>query len=309
VTPQNGINALAVHHYDYRGSTVAMTDSNGTVTDRVSYSPYASITSRTGTTDTSFLFNGKYGVQSDGNGLLQMRARFYNPMICRFLNSDPIGLSGGLNLYAYCNGNPISMIDPFGLCSQNDTLPDNPLQWLWNIFYTGKWDPTKAEYEEDVSIVADYWYNEGGLRGVYFGVGYNKKFPGKGSLAGQVGFAGALTVDNGASAEFDLGAGLQERSRINGKYSSATVGAGGAYQFWNQDEGFKKPTTTKIGIYGGNANKTGGANLAIQKQDDIAIGLNSGVFYIGVDIDPVKAIRNSIDTYYILTTGYPAPRY
>jgi len=43
------------------------------------------------------------------------RARYYNPYLCRFLNPDPAGFKGGLNHYAYANGNPISYIDPFGL--------------------------------------------------------------------------------------------------------------------------------------------------------------------------------------------------
>jgi RHS repeat-associated protein len=103
------------YHYDYRGSTVALTDGNGNVTDRINYSPYASITFRSGTNDTPFLYNGRYGVQTDANGLLYMRARFYNAYLCRFLNADPSGFSGGLNHYAYADGNPVSMIDPFGL--------------------------------------------------------------------------------------------------------------------------------------------------------------------------------------------------
>jgi RHS repeat-associated protein len=79
------------------------------------YSAYGLITYRSGSTDTPFLFNGRYGVQADANGLLHMRARYYNPHICRFVNPDPIGFTGGINFYAYVDGNPISMIDPFGL--------------------------------------------------------------------------------------------------------------------------------------------------------------------------------------------------
>ncbi len=103
------------YHYDCRGSTVALTDGGGIVTDRIEYSPYGLTTHRSGATDTPFLFNGRYGVQTDENGLLYMRARYYNGYLCRFLNADPAGFSGGLNFYAYADGNPVSYLDPFGL--------------------------------------------------------------------------------------------------------------------------------------------------------------------------------------------------
>jgi RHS repeat-associated protein len=105
----------AYYHYDYRGSTVALTDGSGNVTDRVEYSAYGLTTYRLGTNDTPFLFNGLYGVQTDPNGLLFMRARYYNPYISRFLNADPNGFAGGLNFYAFADENPISEMDPFGL--------------------------------------------------------------------------------------------------------------------------------------------------------------------------------------------------
>jgi RHS repeat-associated protein len=112
----------ATYHYDYRGSTVALTDGDGNVTDRIEYSPYGMTTCRTGANDTPFLFNGRYGVQTDANGLLYMRARYYNPYLCRFLNPDPVGFAGGLNFYAYADGNPVSLIDPFGLWSWTQTF-------------------------------------------------------------------------------------------------------------------------------------------------------------------------------------------
>ncbi|MGA2869606.1 MAG: RHS repeat-associated core domain-containing protein, partial [Verrucomicrobiota bacterium] len=109
-----GTNTLT-YHYDYRGSTIALTADNGNVTDRMAYSLYATMIYRVGTNDTPFLFNGQYGVQSDPNGLLYLRARYYNPFLCRFLNPDPSGFGGGLNFYAYANGNPVSLSDPTGL--------------------------------------------------------------------------------------------------------------------------------------------------------------------------------------------------
>jgi len=119
VTSTAGTNTMLTYHYDYRGSTVAVTDPAGNVFDQVSYSPYGCIVSRTGTTDTPFLFNGSFGVQTDPNGLLYMRARFYNATICRFLTPDPIGLNGGPNRYAYVAGKPISLNDPSGLCADD----------------------------------------------------------------------------------------------------------------------------------------------------------------------------------------------
>ena len=43
------------------------------------------------------------------------RARYYNPYLCRFLSQDPSGFAGGLNWFAFANGNPVSYLDPFGL--------------------------------------------------------------------------------------------------------------------------------------------------------------------------------------------------
>jgi RHS repeat-associated protein len=103
------------YHFDYRGSTVALSDGNGNVTDRIEYSAYGLTTYRAGTNDTPFLFNGRYGVQTDPNGLLCMQARYYNPYLCRFVSQDPSGFAGGLNAFTYANGNPVSYLDPFGL--------------------------------------------------------------------------------------------------------------------------------------------------------------------------------------------------
>jgi RHS repeat-associated protein len=102
------------YHPDHLGSTVAITDSSGNATDRITYAPYGSITDRTGTTDTPFLFHGSLGILTDLNGLTYMRARYYHPRLQRFINKDPIGFNGGLNWYALVSNNPMTGVDPQG---------------------------------------------------------------------------------------------------------------------------------------------------------------------------------------------------
>jgi RHS repeat-associated protein len=64
------------------------------------------------------------GAQYDQEtGLYYMRARYYDPELGRFLSEDPIGIAGGLNLYAYAGNDPVNASDPAGL--DPCTTPDN----------------------------------------------------------------------------------------------------------------------------------------------------------------------------------------
>jgi RHS repeat-associated protein len=110
--------ATRTYHYDYRGSTVAITGDAQEVTDRIFYAPYGEIVARTAPTasptDTPFLHHGAHGIETDGNGLRLMRARYYNPETRRFQNADPIGFEAGLNWYAFVSGEPVNLVDPIG---------------------------------------------------------------------------------------------------------------------------------------------------------------------------------------------------
>ena len=119
------------YHYDWRGDTVALSDATGSVTARLSYSPYGVPTVESGTVTTPFCFNGKWGVMTESSGLLSMQARYYSTTFQRFLNEDPSGFNGGVNLYAYANGDPIDFTDPFGLCpASSGYLHDVGQMWV-----------------------------------------------------------------------------------------------------------------------------------------------------------------------------------
>jgi len=53
-------------------------------------------------------------------GLYYYRARYYDATVGRFLQTDPIGIAGGPNLYIYSSNDPINQFDPFGLDSIDD---------------------------------------------------------------------------------------------------------------------------------------------------------------------------------------------
>ena len=52
---------------------------------------------------------------SAATGLVNFRMRWYDPVTGRWLSKDPIGLGGGVNLYAYCDGNIVNFTDKMGL--------------------------------------------------------------------------------------------------------------------------------------------------------------------------------------------------
>ena len=126
--------SFKTYHFDFRGSTIAITDENGIVTDTFLYDTYGKLINRTGTSKVIFSYNGKDGVVTDSNGLIYMRARYYSPDMKRFVNSDivagQITNAVTLNRYAYANGNPVSFVDPTGLWGWLGDLWNNAVDFV-----------------------------------------------------------------------------------------------------------------------------------------------------------------------------------
>ncbi len=69
-------------------------------------------------------FVGKSGYYSDDDlGLDLLEARYYDPLLGRFITQDPDG--EGLNWYEYADNDPVNIIDPTGT--------SGILQWMWNL--------------------------------------------------------------------------------------------------------------------------------------------------------------------------------
>jgi RHS repeat-associated protein len=106
--------ASAYYDFDLTGNTTELTGPSGTVLNSYTYLPFGEIVSATETTLNPFLYVGQFGVMSDGSGQYFMRNRWYDAHTGRFTRPDPIGQTGGTNLYAYTFNDPIILRDPEG---------------------------------------------------------------------------------------------------------------------------------------------------------------------------------------------------
>ena len=99
---------------------LALANSSGSIVESYVYDAYGNVTIKNGSGNVistsaygnRFLFQGReydYTTQ-----LYHFRARWYDPETGRWLSNDPIGISGGLNLYAFCGNDPVNFVDPMG---------------------------------------------------------------------------------------------------------------------------------------------------------------------------------------------------
>ena len=202
-------NGSAYYHADAGGNVTLLTDTSGNVVARYLYDPFGRII-------------GKWGQLADANvmqfssmpvhrqsGLSLYPFRAYDPNLQRWLNRDPIGELGGLNLYAYVRNSPDNLIDPDGLtwCSNWNFF------WSW-AFGRGKqnrdYGPNTTETQEmenspGANKLRNAFYNNGCENINNFGYGtreaakdtllHTSQWP---STALQVGgFGGATAINNG----------------------------------------------------------------------------------------------------------------
>lgn len=134
---------------DNLGSTRALVSSSGSIIPGtlIDYDSFGKPSTQT--YPTRYQYAGReYDPDTE---LYYYRARWYDPAARRFISEDPIGLNGGINLYAYVTNNPINGIDPSGLW--RDPINNPQLRG----FYGAGWTPNQSTF----GLVRGSTYHQG----------------------------------------------------------------------------------------------------------------------------------------------------
>ncbi len=161
ITPDG---TVSTYHFDVRGSTVALSDSTGSVTDGYAYDSFGVPANQDGDSPQPFRYLGRHGIMDDSSGLYYARARHFSPQLGRFLTKDLLTGNDGdvqsLNRYIYALNNPLRLIDISGLSPRevvaraalggSSDIPAHALLLTGHPFYLNNADPTAAIHAASV---------------------------------------------------------------------------------------------------------------------------------------------------------------
>jgi RHS repeat-associated protein len=126
----DGATDIAYLHADHLGTPQAMTDANAQILWWRDQTPFGQTVAEGGFGSSPLRFPGQYADAE--SGLAYNYFRDYDPALGRYIQSDPIGLTGGLNTYGYVAGNPLRYIDPSGTAMP---VGIDICQWFPSICY------------------------------------------------------------------------------------------------------------------------------------------------------------------------------
>ena len=122
--------------YDGLGSVANLIDAKGNIVQAYTYDVFGQAVG-VKKDQNGYRFVGGENVSSDDDVQLQyMWHRWYDAKLGRFISRDPIGFSGGINLYRYAKNNPLRFNDPFGLSPKDADLWEEIKKWFGMMWGT-----------------------------------------------------------------------------------------------------------------------------------------------------------------------------
>ena len=147
--------AAYVPLYDANGNITAYVDASGSLVARYVYDCFGNVILSSGEQAGDFRFGFSTKYKDEATGLLLYECRCYSPVLGRWMTRDPIGEEGGVNLYAFCENDPLDSCDYLGLSMYPlDMLPDPRTCWFAFsvLYFRGKmeWNFAATLLEESV---------------------------------------------------------------------------------------------------------------------------------------------------------------
>lgn len=100
--------------FDANGNVSEVLNTSGVLVAHYEYDAFGNTIASSGTYQEANPWRFSTKLLDSTGSLYYFGYRYHNPSIGRWLNRDPIGISGGVNLYSFVNNSPVGMIDPNG---------------------------------------------------------------------------------------------------------------------------------------------------------------------------------------------------